>query len=206
MFKVNILVNKKDYFSCSMFYIRKYISAREFVLLGVLFAIALLFWITLDNILILVMFGIILLLMFLAVLLFVFTALAGYKSDFTKHGIVKQSLIFSEWGFTINSIDDSEQIVFSEKIEYIDVDKIALRKDRIYLYGGVALPFYIFPESVVEGDYNELRLFLIGHLDKSKFKMKSKVRQFPFYPKKKFDKDLQEKLDRIEKYTDDDKK
>lgn len=205
MYKVEININKKDYFACSMFYIRKYISAREFILLAVLLTAALLFWFTLGNILIFIMLGVVLLLMAFAVILFVLTALAGYKLDFVKHNITKQLLIFNEWGFSIDSINKDGQTVFSEKIEYLDVDKISLRKDKIYLYGGVALPFYIFPQSVIEGDYNELRLFLISHLDKSKFKMKSKKRHFPFYPKRKFDEDLQQKLDRIDRFTDEDK-
>lgn len=205
MFKADITINRKNYFECSMFYIRKYLSARELILLGVLFAAALLFWISFENMIIFIMFAVVLLIMGFAVMLFVLTALAGYKTDFIKYNITRQLLIFNEWGFSVDSINDKDEKVFSEKIEYKNVDKIALRKDRVYIYGGVALPFYIFPSSIVEGDYEELRLFLISHLDKSKFKMKAKLRYFPFYSKRKFDQDMQEKLNKMDNGDDNDK-
>lgn len=188
-----------------MFYIRKYLSAKELILLGVLLVAALLFWFSFENMLILIMFAVVLLLIGLAVLLFVFTAIAGYKTDYVKFKITRQLLVFNEWGFSVDSFNDKDEKLYSEKIEYQNVDKVALRKDRVYIYGGVALPFYIFPSSIIEGNYEEFRLFLISHLDKSKFKMKSKLRYFPFYSKRKFDKDLQEKLNKVNDNNKDDK-
>lgn len=188
-----------------MYYIKKYISAKEIILLGVLFIAAMLLWISFENIIIFVMFAVVLLLMTVTIFLFLVTALAGYKADYIKHNITKQVLTFDESGFSVDSYDQTEKKVFTEKVDYKNVDKVALRKNKVYIYGGVALPFYIYPSSIVKGEYEEFRLFLIDHIDKSKFKMKTKVRHFPNYSKKRFDQDMQEKLERINNPDDNDK-
>lgn len=206
MFKAEVDITKKDYFMCSMFYIRKYISLREFILLGVLLFAGLLFWFTLENILILAMFVVVLLLVGLALLLFVTTAVAGYKTDYAKRNITKYVLTFHDWGFNSESINSNGQRVFKDRIEFNNVEKVALRKDRVYIYAGVAMPFYIFPNNIVEGDYEEFRLFLIEKIEKSKFKMKTKFRSFPHYSKRKFDEDMKRKLDKINDSQDDDDK
>lgn len=196
MYKILININQKDYFNCSMFYIRKYISARELIFLGILLFVALLFWITLGNILIFAMFVITLGLMGFAVLLFITTALSGYRADYGKRNITKQLLIFYEWGFTVDSYNNKEEKVFTEKYFFNEIDKVALRKDRVYIYAGVATHYYIFPEFMTEGKYEDFRLFLINNIDKSKFKMKTRIRQFPYYPKRKFDKDMKDKMNK----------
>ncbi|HHT83145.1 MAG: hypothetical protein ACOYEC_02695 [Christensenellales bacterium] len=198
MYKALIKINKKDYFACSMYYIKKYISAREIILLLLLLAAGLALFISFDNIIILVMFAVILALMGFAVILFVVTALAGFKTDYQKYDITEQLLTFDQKELTIESINSKGQTSFIERLEYRNIDKVALRKDRIYLYGGVALPFYIFPAAMKQGSYEDLRLFLIDNIEPSKFKMKTKMRYFPFYPKRKFDQDLQQKLDNID--------
>lgn len=198
MFRAEVDINKKDYLWCSMFYIRKYLSLRELILLGVLLFAGLLFWFTLENILILIMFLVVLVLMGFAVVLFITTAIAGYASDYAKRGIVKHIFTFDKQGFDCESIDKNGERVFKERIDFKNVEKAALRKDRVYIYAGVAMPFYFFPEHITQGDYQEFRLFLIDHIDKSKFKMKTKFRSFPHYPKRKFDQDLAEKIDKID--------
>lgn len=194
MFKAEININNKDYFNCSMFYIRKYISAKEIILLGVLLTAALLFWFTLENILIFYMFLVTVLLIALSALLFVITALAGYKTDYVKRGVTKHILSFNEWGFVVDSFNARGDKTFSERINFKNVDKAAFRKDRIYIYAGVAAPYYILSSAMLEGDYEELKTFLMNNLDRYKFKMKTKVRQFPYYSKKNFDKDMTKKF------------
>ncbi len=196
MFRAEINITKKDYVNCSLFYIRKYISLRELVLLAVLFIAAVVFLIFFESILVFVMFLVTLLLMGLSVLLFVVTAYAGYKTEYKKRGVEKHFLIFNNKGFTADSYNDKSEKVFTENFTFNGIDKVAFRKDRIYIYGGVATHFYILPEAMVDGGYDELREFLVEKVEESKFRMKTKYRQFPFYSKKKFDKDMQEKIEK----------
>ncbi|MDD4316328.1 MAG: hypothetical protein PHC84_04110 [Clostridia bacterium] len=196
MFRAEINIEKKHYINCSLFYIRKYISLRELILLAVLFVAAMLFWIGMGSILVFVMFVVTLLLMGFSVLLFIVTAYAGYSTEYKKRRIVKHFLIFNDKGFIADSYNDKNEKVFTENFAFQNIDKVAFRKDRIYIYGGVATHFYLLPDDVLEGAYEELKTFLIEKIDPKKFRMKTKYRQFPFYSKKKFEQDLQQKLDK----------
>lgn len=154
------------------------------LLLGGLF-----FWAAFESIVIFVMFVVTVALIGVAVILFVVTAKAGFKQDFLKQNIVSQNLIFEEWGITVESIDPEDKVLYVEKYKFVDFDKVALRKDKVYLFPGISTAFYIYPSSVTEGDYNDLRIFLIDHVDKSKFKMKTKIKQFPGYSRARSKKD-----------------
>lgn len=196
MFRAEINVTKKDYVRCSLFYIRKYISLRELVLLAVLFAAALVFLVLFESILVFIMFLVTLLLMGLSVLLFVVTAYAGYNTEYKKRQVEKHFLIFNDKGFTADSYNDKNEKVFTENFTFNGIDKVAFRKDRIYIYGGVATHFYILPEAMVDGTYEDFQRFITERVDESKFRMKTKYRQFPFYSKKKFEQDLRERVEK----------
>jgi hypothetical protein len=171
-------------------------SLREALLLAVLFVAALIFLVWFESFFIFIMFLITLLLMGLSVLLFVVTAYAGYKTEYKTRGVVKHFLIFNDKGFTADSYNDKGEKVFTENFTFKGIDKVAFRKDRIYLYGGVSTHFYILPFAVKEGGYEDLKAFIAERVDPSKFRMKTKYRQFPFYSKRKFDEELRERVEK----------
>lgn len=176
-----------------MYYLKKYISIREIILLSLLLFAGLFFLFVYENTIILIMFFVTLGLIGIAVALFVTTAKAGYKHDFVKQNISDVRLIFDEEKMTVESLDKAGTTLYVEKYTYQSFDKAALLKDKIYLYPGVSTSFYIYPDAVVEGDYAELRKFLITSLGASKFKMKTRPKQFPGYSRGRAQKDFDEK-------------
>lgn len=189
MFKAEIKIDEKEYFRCNMFYLRKYLSLREIILVLLLLIGGIMFLIMWDSIIILILGFVTVGLILIAIALFIITAKAGYKQDYKKQNIVAQNLIFDEKLFTVESLNPVGEILYTEKYNYSDIDKIALRKENIYLYPGVATSFYIYPDAVKDCGYGDLRLFLIDRVDKSKFKMKTRVKQFPGYSKSRSKKD-----------------
>ena len=167
-----------------MYYLKKFFSIREIILMAFLLAAAISFLIIFENKFIMIMFVITVVVVLFALSLYIITAKSAYKIDFEKRGVTSQKLIFNEIGYKVESIDKYGKTLYEEKYLLADVDKVALLKDRVYFYPGVATSFYIYPEYFEEGNYEDFRLFLIDNIDKSKFKMKTRFRQFPYYGKK----------------------
>lgn len=175
-------MNEKDYFRCSMFYMRKFIGWREIILFAILFAAALSFYFVMDSAIILIMFGVTLALALVAVVFYVFTTKATFKHEYVKGNISKISLVFTENTYTVESYNEIGEPLYSETYPYTRMEKAAMRPNMIYLYPSGSIIYYIKPEDVTEGDYSELRLFLIDHIDPMAFKMKGRVKQYPNYP------------------------
>ncbi|MFA6866679.1 MAG: hypothetical protein WCR54_04095 [Clostridia bacterium] len=198
-YKVVQKLDKKKYFNCSMYYLKRYAGIREILLMTVLLAIGLWMYLAYDLILILIFFGITLILLLAAIVLFLITSILGYKHDFSSQNIYYQTLEFFEDKMIVTSQNIGGEAFYSEEHPYLKIDKIAIKRGKIYIYAGVALFYYVYPESIENGSIQDLAQFLKDHIESSKFKIKTTVRRFPKKGK------LSLLKDEIEKDMDDEK-
>lgn len=170
-------LDKKKYFQCSMYYLRRFFGIREIILLTVLFALSVWLHIMYDIFIVLIFFGISTGLVFIALGLFLITSVWGYKHDFQSTGVTYHKLEFLEDKLIAFSLDKGGEAYFSEEHSYAKIEKVAIKHMKIYIYAGVAVFYYIYRESV--GDFDGLCEFLRQHLTEDKFKIKKTIRKFP---------------------------
>lgn len=180
--ELTIKCDKKDYFWCSMYYIRRYFGLREIILLTLLLVAALLLWFLAGLILIMIFFGVTVLVVLITVALFVWTSVAGFKHDSEKQGIAYQKLSFREDALYVDFLNSVGETILSEIHEYGKIEAIAVRKNFIYIYAAIAIFYYFKRNKLEEGQFGELTLFLREHVPEEKFKFKTVKR---IYPKKK---------------------
>ena len=141
-------LNPKDYFRCSMYYMRKFFGIREIILLILLFVIGMVLFIFADNIFMLILFAVSVGIILLAFVLFLLTAKGGYKVDMEKRGIIKQKLEFTEDAILATSFDKKGNPIFVETHPNEKIDKIAITKKAIYIYAQASVFYYIFADVV----------------------------------------------------------
>lgn len=181
-YKVIQKLDKKKYFNCSMYYLKRFAGIREILLMTALLIMGLWLYLAYDLIFVLIIFGITVVLLIVAIVLFLVTGILGYKHDFSSQQIEYQTLEFFENKLIATSQKMGGEPLYSEEHLYEKIDKIAIKRGKIYIYAGVAVFYYIYPESIKNGTISELASFLKEHLDEGKFKIKSTIRR---YPKKK---------------------
>ncbi len=175
--------DKKAYFKCSMYYMRKYFGLREIILLSILLGIGLALLFTSGTFFILILFGVCVLIIGFAFVLFLWTAISGYKVDYEKLGIEKKVLRFGEESFEAISLDKYGKELYKETHFYDKLDKISIRKNVIYIYAQVSVFYYITPESLSDSERKEFVDLLHERVrSEDTFKIKKTYR---IYPKKK---------------------
>lgn len=172
--------DKKAYFRCSMYYMRKYFGLREIILLSILLGIGLGLYIFLKTYFILILFGVCLLIIGIAFVLFVWTSVSGYKVDYEKLGIEKKVLRFCDDYIEVVSLDRYGKELYKETHSYDKLDKIAIKKDVIYIYAQVSVFYYITADSLSdEGRKKFVELLHEKVKDEELFKIKKTFRMFP---------------------------
>ena len=172
-------LDKKNYFRCSMYYLKRFLGLREIVLVSLLFAISMWLYIAYDIFIALIFFGVTIALIFLAVALFLVTGILGYKHDYEKMQTVFHKMLFTQDRMIVISLDKAGEPLFSEEHLYEKIEKIAIRRKEIYIYAAVAINYYVTEESMKETSLDDLKIFLRTKASEDKFKIKKTVRKFP---------------------------
>lgn len=180
MFKTQIKINKKDYLKCNLYYLKKYIGIKEIILSVFLFIAGAVLCFLFKNLFILIMCGVTLVLMGGALLFYIGTSNAGYKMEFEKRGATKWEISFDTEGFTVDTYERGGEDMFTEKRLFSQVDRIAILKDRVYIFANSAVMYYIKYNDFTEGNFIEFCEYIKTVADPSKFKMKAKRKQFPY--------------------------
>ncbi|MFA5449105.1 MAG: hypothetical protein WC292_01515 [Clostridia bacterium] len=181
MFKAKTPIIKKDYISANLYYLRKFVGIREIVLAVFLLAAGLTLYFWVGNLFILIMCGITVVLMAGALLFYWGTAVAGYKMEFEKRDAVRWEFFFEKEEFTADVFEQGGEEKFSDKITYDSLDKVAIKKDRVYIYASAAIVFYIRHQDFTQGNFIEFCDFIKAAVTPDKLKMKTKRRrQFPY--------------------------
>ena len=172
-------LNPKDYFRCSMYYMRKFFGIREIILLTILFVVGMVLFIFADNIFMLILFAVSVGIILIALVLFLITAKGGYKVDMEKQGIVKQKLEFTEDAILATSFDKKGNPIFVETHPNEKIDKIAITKKAIYIYAQASVFYYIVAANYDDDTRINLVEFLHSHFPENTFKMKKTIRSLP---------------------------
>lgn len=182
-FEIMINADKKEYFSCSMYYMRRYLGLREIILLAVLLGLGLGLFFLLNNVFVLILFAVSILIILIATALFLFTARGGYKLDVEKHGIYKQKLEFTEDAILATNYDKSGAPVFIETHPYEKIEAVSVKPKRIYIYAQVSVFYYVFAKHYDAETCEKLADALRKNLKPEAFKFKRRMRRYPKKPK-----------------------
>lgn len=174
--------NKKDYFKCSMYYMRRYFGLRECILLAILLTAGILLQVFADMMLVLIFFGVTMLVVLVTAVLFMWTSVSGYKLELEKQGIAYHKIHFDEDSLTAVYLNAGGEQIATEKFDYSQIEAVVIRKKFIYIYAGVAIFYYLKKEEIGEEKLTDLAAYLRTNVPKEKFKFKTVKR---IYPKKK---------------------
>lgn len=178
---MEIIVNtdKKEYFKCSMYYMRRYFGLREIILLSILLIIGVALFVFAGQMFMLILFAVSVFIILLALTLFLITSVTGYKVDMEKKGIAKQKLEFKEDALLVTNIDKSGTPIFIETHYYDKLDKISIKKKRIYIYAQVSVFYYISADKIDAETREALVDFLQSHVREDAFRIKKTHRALP---------------------------
>ncbi len=182
-FKATVNITEKDYLACSRYYLRKYIGVKELILVLALIVGAFVAYFAFNQIVIAILAVVTILLMGAAVVVYLVVSKKNYTEEFVKRNTKKWELAFHEDGFDITVFEQDGADAYTEKRSYDQVEKVALKKDRVYVYAGAASMYYVKFDSMTEGNFIEFCEFAKTKIDPYKFKMKDKRRknkQFPY--------------------------
>ena len=182
-FKATVKINKKDYMACSRYYLRKYVGVKEFILVLALLVGAFVMYFAFGQLIVAILAAVTIVLMGGAVLVYLFVSQKNYTEEFEKRHTTSWDFAFHEDGFDITVNEQGGEDAYTEKRSYDQVEKVALKKDRAYIYAGAASVYYIKYDSMTEGTFIEFCEFAKNKIDPYKFKMKDKRRknkQFPY--------------------------
>lgn len=177
-FTVTQTVSKKLFMATNLYYLRRFFGIRELIAFALLLGSAIATWILLYNPIFFAFFGVICVLIAFAAGMLLFTASSGFKSEFLARGVTVQKLYFDNVKIRVESYA-GENLVSGEEFLLTRVDKIAIRKDIIYIYPMTAVCFYVTPESVEGGTFDEFRQYLGRNFPETTFKLRKKVKQYP---------------------------
>ena len=177
-FTVTQTVSKKLFMATNLYYLRRFFGIRELIAFVMLLAAAVATWILLYNPIFFAFFGVITVLIAFAAGMLIFTAHSGFKREFLERGVTVQKLYFDNVKIRVESYA-GENLVSGEEFLLTRVDKIAVRKDIIYIYPMTAVCFYVTPDSVEGGTFEEFRQYLGRNFPETTFKLRKKVKQFP---------------------------
>lgn len=187
--EIIIDTDKKEYFKCSMYYMRRYFGIRESILLAVLLVVGVLLFALAGQLFILILFGVSVLIILLALTLFLITSATGYKVDMEKKGIAHQKLEFTEDAILVTNMDKVGTPIFIETHPYEKLDKISVKKKRIYIYAQVSVFYYIIAKKYDNETCDKLVDFMRSHIREEVFKMKKTHRALPKKKKLTYEED-----------------
>ena len=176
---IYIDADQKAYFNCSMYYMRKYFGLREIILLSVLLVTAIVLYVLTWNLFLIILFGLSVLVILIALVLFIVTSRGGYQLDVVKKGIYRQKLEFTEDALLVTNMDKAGTPIFIETHPYDKIDKISVKKERIYIYAQVSVFYYILAKKYDQETCEKLVSFLKSHVSEETLKMKKTYRIFP---------------------------
>ncbi len=176
---IYIDTDKNDYFKCSMYYMRRFFGIREIVLLALLLGIGLALFFLMAQLFILILFAVCVLLILIAFVLFLITSVGGYKVDMEKRGITKQKLEFGEDALLVTNLDAKGNPIYIETHPYERIEKVSIKKKRIYIYAQVSVFYYIWAKNYEPQVCDEIVSLLRKKLKPEVFKIKKKVRALP---------------------------
>ncbi|MDD3946513.1 MAG: hypothetical protein PHI19_01585 [Clostridia bacterium] len=180
MYKTKININKKEYLACNLYYLRKYLGVREFVMVGLLFIAGLSVYLLTYRYLFLILSGVVVIMLLGALWFYQYTSSKGYKMEFESRGATHWEINFDELGFVANTYERGGEEKFTHKCLYADLEKAAILKDKVYLYVGSAMCYYVNYDSFTEGNFIEFCDFIKEKVPAAKFKMRTKKKQFPY--------------------------
>ncbi len=182
-----IKTDKNDYFKCSMYYMRRYFGLRETLLLAFLLLAGVLLYVFTGMILILIFFGITCAVLVFTLILFLWTSISGYKHETVKQGIAVHKIHFGEEAMRVGFYSKTGELLLEEEYDYKKIEAVAVKKNFVFIYAGVAIFFYFFRKKIGDTEFAELIDFLRNHLEQSKFRFKQVKRMFPKKKKITFD-------------------
>lgn len=176
---VYVTADKKDYFNCSMYYMRRFFGLREILILAILVIVGLVLFFAMAQTFILILFGVCVVLILIAFILFLITSIGGYKVDMEKRGIAKQKLEFNEDAIIVTNIDAKGNPIYIETHPYDRIEKVSVKRKRVYIYAQVSVFYYIIAKKQEPGVCEEVAAFLKKTMKPEAFKIKKKVRALP---------------------------
>jgi uncharacterized membrane protein len=180
MYKAKVQIRSKDYLACNRYYLKKYLGVREYLMVGFLFVASIAVFLLTHQFFLLILSGVVVLLLAAALGFYQITSVKGYKMEFTARGATHWEISFNELGMVADTYEKGGEAKFQYKCLYSDLEKVAILKDRIYLYVGAAMCYYVPYDSMTEGDFISLCDFLKESIPPEKFRMRTKKKQFPY--------------------------
>lgn len=179
-FFAKVKIEEKDYLRASSYYLKKYMGLREYILLAVLLIGGLVLYFAFEQFFILILCGITMLLMAGTITAYMITSKKSYKAEFVQRNVREWNVTFTEEEIIIETLEDNGENPYTEKRTYEQIEKVAILKDRVYIYTGVATLIYVKYDSLQEGNFIDFCEFIKQKVDPSKFKMKVKRKQYPY--------------------------
>lgn len=182
-FKATTQINAKDYMACNSYYLRKYVGIKELILVAFLIIGALVLYFAFDQMVMLIFAGVTIVIMAAAIVIYLAVSKKNFTEEFVKRNTHTWDFNFYEDGFDITVNEELGEKVYTEKRSYDQVEKVAILKDRVYIYAGPASMYYVKYDAMTEGNFIEFCEFVKEKIEPYKFKMKDKRRknkQFPY--------------------------
>lgn len=183
MYIAEVEINKEDYLACNRYYLKRYFGVKEIILLIILFIAGIALYFVFEQIFMLIMSGVTLLLVLAVVILYLYTGKKQYAEEFVARETHKWTITFEEDRYIIETHEKNGEESFSEIRDYTQVDRIAIRKDIVFIYTSPATIYFFKRESVQNNAYEDLVVFIKEKFHPMKFRMKQKRSlQFPINP------------------------
>ena len=182
-FKATVKITEKDYMAMSNHYLLKYVGVKEILLVLALIVGAFVMYFAFNQVIVAILAGVTIVLMVGAILVYVLVSKKNYVEEYAKRHTTEWQFAFREEEFDITILENGGEDAYTEKRSYEQVEKVAILKDRVYIYAGAASMYYLKFDSFTEGNFIEFCEFIKGKVDPMKLKMKDKRRrnkQFPY--------------------------
>ena len=183
MFKTLTKLDPKTHFKMNVYYLRRFFGVKEGILVAILLVGGLVLFFAFDQWLILLLAGLTVVIMAGAMGIYLAISKKGYNEEYLKRHTDEIRMEFDEEDFSIEVLEERGERAYTEKRAYDAVEKIALLKDRIYIFLGAGLAYYIMYTDMTEGDFGSLCEFLRSKVNPAAFRMKDSRRrnkQFPY--------------------------
>lgn len=183
-FVANVKIDKKEYLKLSMHNMKRFLGMKQLALYLILLGAGLGLFFGFGIWLFLLLFGIVNLLVIAAVSVFIGTSFVGYKYEFVKTGVMAERITVLEDEIVCENLDKDGKVVFEESHEKSKIDKLALKKDRIYIFRSTAVYYYIKQGDVENGRFFELQNYLKETYPPLVFQLRKKLKMYPAYNNK----------------------
>ena len=183
MFKTLTRLDRRRHFKMNVYYLRRFFGVKEAVLVALLIVGGLVLFFTFRQWLILLLAGITVVIMAGAMAVFLAISKKSFDEEYVKRHTEEIAMEFGDDSFSTEIREERGERSYTEKRGYDAVEKIALLSDRIYLYLGAGLAYYILYTDMTQGDFASLCEFLRSKVAPQAFKMKDSRRrnkQFPY--------------------------